>query len=73
MLKNITFRAEEHLIKRARDRAASEKTTRNNEFRRWLEKYARQAFRSEDFNNLMQELTYVQVGGKFTRDEMNER
>jgi hypothetical protein len=37
MLKNITLRAEENLIRRARERAAAENTTLNAEFRRWLE------------------------------------
>jgi hypothetical protein len=37
MMKTITFRADEDLIRRARERAAAEGTTLNEVFRRWLE------------------------------------
>ena len=73
MLKNITLSAEEELIARARARAEAENTTLNAEFRRWLEKYADQVRDGEEYARLMDSLRYVRSGGKFTREELNER
>ena len=73
MLKNITFSAEEDLIRRARERAAAERTTLNDEFRRWLEKYVERPETAEAFEVLMDQFDYVQPGRSFRRDEMNER
>lgn len=73
MLKNITFSAEEDLIRRARERASAERTTLNDEFRKWLEKYAERPETAEAFNFLMDQFGYVQPGRSFSRQEMNER
>lgn len=74
MAKNITFTADEQLIEAAREQARAENTTLNEQFRLWLEQYARkrQAARARE---VMERLgKYVSSGGrKFTRDEMNER
>lgn len=72
-LKNITFSAEDSLIRRARERATAHKTTLNEEFRKWLEKYVERPETSEAFSLLMDRLTYVHSGRSFQRDEMNER
>lgn len=72
-MKNITFSAEEDLIRRARERAATERTTLNEEFRRWLEKYAERPETVDAFNFLMDHFQYVRPGRSFGRDEMNER
>jgi len=73
MLKNITFSAEEEIIRRARQRAAAENTTLNDEFRRWLEKYVERPESAGAFMELMDHFAYVQAGRSFRRDEMNER
>ena len=73
MLKNITFSAEEELISRARERAAAERTTLNDEFRQWLEKYVERPKTAEAFADLMNRFEYIQSGRSFGRDEMNER
>ena len=73
MLKNITFSADEDLIRKARERAAAEQTTLNEEFRRWLEKYAERPHSAEAFADLMKQFSYVKPGHSFTREEMNER
>ena len=73
MLKNITFSANEDLIRRARERATAERTTLNEEFRRWLEKYAERPGTDEAFSVMMEHFAYVQPGRSFQRDEMNER
>lgn len=74
-MKNITFSADEHLIEAARRRATAEHTTLNEQFRLWLEDYARRQQRAVDAMALIDELRKtVKTGGKkFTRDEMNER
>lgn len=72
-MKNITFSAKEELIQRARERAAAERTTLNDEFRKWLEKYAQRPESVEAFNFLMEQFEYAQPGRSFSRDEMNER
>ena len=73
MLKNITLSADEILIQRARERAARENTTLNDEFRRWLEQYVERPKNPADFSALMSRLAYAQPGRKFSREEMNER
>ena len=73
MLKNITFSADEELIRRARQRAATDRTTLNEEFRRWLEKYAERPTSAKAFTELMDHFDYVIPGRSFSRDEMNER
>ncbi len=73
MLKNITFSAEENLIKKAREKALAENTTLNEEFRRWLEGYIQQADSSDVFEAIMASFAYAQPGRTFKRDEMNER
>ncbi len=74
-MKNITLSADESLIEAARARAKAEKTTLNEEFRRWLAEYARQKSRTTEALALINDLrTHVRTAGqKFTRDEMNEQ
>ena len=73
-MKNITLSADEDLIEAARERARSEHTTLNEEFRRWLVEYSRRSERMRRFDETMTELqAKLRVGRKPTRDEMNER
>lgn len=74
-MKNVTFSADGRLIDAARERARSEHTTLNAEFRVWLESYARRDERSEAAMRVIADLQgRVSTGGRrFTRDEMNER
>ncbi|MFY0696647.1 MAG: hypothetical protein JXR11_02220 [Balneola sp.] len=72
-MKNITFSADEKLIEKARLKAVKEKTTLNQQFRDWLKRYASENDYRKEFEQLMEDLSYVNSGGKFTRDEMNER
>ena len=73
-MKNITFTADENLIEAAREQAREEQTTLNEQFRQWLEQYARkrQAARAVEVMDRMGQ--YVASGGHApTRDELNER
>ena len=73
MLKNITLSADENLIRKAREKAQRDKTTLNANFRQWLKQYIGKNTKASSFNNLMQQLDYVNAGSKFTRDQLNER
>ena len=73
-MRNITLSADERLIEAARERARTEHTTLNEQFRLWLVDYTRQRERMERFDRVMRELRgKLRVGRKLTRDEMNER
>lgn len=71
LMKNITFSADNGLIRKARERAASEHTNLNAAFRSWLARYARAS--SDDFDAIMDSLKSVRPGKTFTREELNER
>lgn len=73
MIKNITLSAEEKLIKKAREKAKKENTSLNAKFRKWLEEYTETKDRLKTFDRLMKKMSYADSGGKFTREEMNER
>lgn len=73
MLKNITLSAEEKLIRKARAKAIRERTTLNENFRRWLKQYVNTKHVSTDYDKLMNTFSYASPGNSFTREEMNER
>lgn len=74
MTRNITFTADEKLIERAREAARAQGTTLNEQFRLWLEQYARQRQAEQAMEVVGRIRGYASSGGrKFTRDEMNER
>jgi hypothetical protein len=73
-MKNITLSAEERLIEAARERARTENTTLNDQFRLWLASYADTAGRLQRYDELMPSLRgQLKLGRKIDRDEMNER
>lgn len=74
MIKNITFSAEDTLIEEACEVARADNTTLNEQFRLWLEDYARRR-RVQKFQELMEQVRgkYSSGGRRFTREEMNER
>ena len=73
-VKNITLSAEEILIEAARERARAERTTLNEQFRRWLADYAHARERMQRYDEVMEKLRgKLKVGRKLTREEMNER
>ena len=74
-MKNITLSADEDLISAARQRAAAEHTTLNEQFRLWLEEYVRRKQQADAAMETIKALqSRISTGGrKFTRDEMNER
>lgn len=74
MTRNITFSADEALIEAAREAARSEGTTLNEQFRLWLEGYARKRQADRAMETIQRiRSRYQMTGSKLTRDEMNER
>ena len=73
-MKNITLSADGALIEAARQRAASERTTLNEQFRRWLADYAGRQRQAAEAVHVMRELQgRLEVGRRLSREEMNER
>ena len=73
-MRNITLSADADTIDAARQRAASENTTLNAEFRNWLEGYARRHRAARAVSSVRElQAKYTTGGVKFTRDELNER
>lgn len=74
MTKNITFAADAALIEEAREAARADNTTLNEQFRLWLEQYARKRRAQRAMETIDRLRKYVDTGGKkFSREEMNER
>ena len=72
-MKNITLSANEELIEQARLAAKLRRTTLNVAFREWLVEFTAVRGDTAAFDNLMKRLKHVRAGGRFSRDEMNER
>jgi hypothetical protein len=75
-MKNVTFSADENLIKRARSIARAQSL--NEAIREWLEEFAQNAGNAQDsdaqgFDALMRQLQHVNAGRHFSRSELNER
>jgi hypothetical protein len=71
-MKKITFSADENLIDRARRVAKLQDKTLNTVFREWLEQFTSQSD-AQAFDALMDRLKHVKAGGRFSREEANER
>jgi len=72
-MRNITLSADEGLIEQARESARAQKTTLNQLFREWLLQVAGREERERQVAELLERVSYTDAGGKFSRDEMNER
>ena len=72
-MKNVTLSADENLIEQARLIARGRHTTLNAIFREWLTQFTQSAGDGQGFNALMKQLRHVDAGGRFSREEMNER
>ena len=76
-MKNITLSAQEDTIEKARKIAAEKHSTLNAMFREWLEnissEQASEASVEAKLNELWKRTSYLRVGKKLSRDEMNER
>lgn len=68
MLKNITLSADEKIIQKTREKAANENTTLNATFRQWLSQYTNSFLKGDDYDQLLNSLSYVNPGRKFNRE-----
>jgi hypothetical protein len=73
LVKNITLSADEELIEQARLAAKARHTTLNAAFREWLAQFTEQQGHTQEFDALLDRLSYLKINRKFSRDEMNER
>jgi hypothetical protein len=72
-MKNITLSADEDLIEQARSIARGQHRTLNAAFREWLAQFTQSAGDAQGYDALMNHLRHVDAGGRFSRDELNER
>lgn len=75
-MRNITFSAQEEAIEKARRVAAQKHSTLNELFREWLDYLNHQENDgkvSDRLKSLWKRTSYLQVGKKVSRDQMNER
>jgi hypothetical protein len=73
-MKNITLSADASLIEAARERARSEQTTLNEQFRLWLAAYAQTRGRMDRYDAVMRGLRgELKLGRKLGRESINER
>lgn len=72
-MRNVTLSADEDIIERARSVARSQHTTLNAAFREWLIQFTASNGDEQTFDALMNRLSHVDAGRKFSRDEMNAR
>ncbi len=70
-MKNITFSADEELIRQARLEARAQGKTLNAAFREWLAQFAGFSGSVREAEELMKRLRHVKAGRRFVRDEMN--
>ena len=73
MSRDVVISVEEELLAEAKSRAASDHQTIDQIMCRLLAEYVERKDRVERHRELMQRLSYVSAGRKFTREEMNER
>ena len=70
-MKNITFSADEHSIELAREEARKRNTTLNQLFRDWIEDLAARDERRSKIGELFKKMDGYDLGGPFTREDMN--
>ena len=72
-MKNITLSADEDLIERARSIAREQRRTLNVAFREWLTEFTQGAGDGPGFDALMKQMSNVDAGVHFSRNDLNER
>ncbi|XDD52263.1 antitoxin [Leptospira sp. WS92.C1] len=72
-MKNITFRTDDRLLEKARLRASREKKSLADVFNEFLKNYSNSIKDASEYETLLNQFSYVKVGRRFTREEMNER
>ena len=72
-MKNVTLSADEDLIEKARAIARGQRRTLNAAFREWLTHFTASEGDAQSYRALMKHMRHIDAGGRYTRDELNER
>jgi hypothetical protein len=73
-MRNVTFAVDESLLDAAREQAAAENSSLNEQFRLWLQQYARKRQTARAMAVVDRIAAYADSGGRrFSRDERNAR
>lgn len=73
-MKNITFRIEDDVLMRAKEKARKEQRSLNSIIQSWLRDWTGKNNQADDYDKLMDRLNEVcESGGAFSRDELTER
>lgn len=70
---NVTFRIQENMLRKAREKAVKERKSLNNLVNQWLKNYSVAQDAAFDVHKYLDRVKGVKIGRKFTREEMNER
>jgi len=70
---NVTFRIQEDMLRKAREKAGKERKSLNHLVNQWLKNYSVAQDAAFDVRKYLDRVKGVKVGRKFTREEMNER
>lgn len=70
---NVTFRIQEDMLRKAREKAVRERKSLNNLVNQWLKSYSVAQDAAFDVHKYLNRVRGVKIGRKFTREEMNER
>ena len=72
-MKNVTFRIQEDMLRKVREKAGKERRSLNNLIDQWLRSYSATQDETFDVRKYLARIKGVKIGHKFTREEMNDR
>ena len=72
-MKNVTFRIQEDMLRKAREKAGKEKRSLNRLIDQWLRSYSATQDETFDVRKYLDRIKGVKIGRTFTREEMNAR
>ena len=70
---NVTFRIQEDMLRKAREKAGKERKSLNHLVNQWLKNYSVVQDVAFDVHRYLDRVRGAKIGRKFTREEMNER
>ena len=70
---NVTFKVEEGVLAKAREKALTEHQSLNSLVNQWMKNYTYIKNGRPSYLEFMKQFDGIQIGKKFTRKEMNER
>ncbi len=70
---NITFKVDEDVLAKAREKALVEHQSLNSLVNQWMKNYTYKKENQTSYLEFMKQFDGIKIGKKFTREEMNER